>query len=254
MKNKFTVLSLFCLLGMALECAAATASKQKAPAALKAGGVVLFKARGLPGYYKGSGTVIGPKEGGKYKVLTCAHCVDNTEGDGTFALNGKKYKITVESKDPKLDVAWCVLETKDTLPYALLAYADPKKGDFVWHRGHGVYTPGAVERGRVTEVNQDGWVFTTLPSSSGDSGAAIFDAAGRVVGIVCTSTAVPGPGFGGGRGLLGCLKCCKDKPGVKKPTARPKAGKCKCGKDCECCACKPQAKPKAKPKIKKVGC
>lgn len=183
------------------------APKVNKPRPRKAVGVVLFRYKEGAGMRKGSGTVIGPRrKSGRWHVLTCAHAVGDAK-EGTIEIMEKVYNITVEAVDKTSDIAWCATGTDapDDLPYALLATKEPRKGDDVWHCGWGVYTPGDLEVGKVVRVDE-GWIGTTLPTSSGDSGAAIFNWKDEVVGVVCTSTFVPGPGYGSGRGVLAALK------------------------------------------------
>lgn len=180
--------------------------------------------------HAGSGTIIGPKVGDKYYVLSAQHVVHGYK-EMTVVLDGKEYKAKVELGDVKTDVAWLSVRTKKELPFALLATAPAVRGDVVWHKGFGVDKPGNVERGHVTYVGRDN-LATTVSVDSGDSGAALFNTENRVVGVACWKSAMIGPGDGGGPTLVSILRL------QEKLCKCPLIPECKCGceegKTCRC--------------------
>ncbi len=143
----------------------------------------------------GSGTVVAC-ELGKSLVVTNKHVVQ--DGDGRFSISngGKNYPGRLLTTDDKADLAVIVVDAE--LPVAPLALDEPKKGTKViqW---------GCDSRGNLTMVEKQGEVvgvmpridnmgdlLTTIEAYEGDSGSAIFNFEGRVVGVTWAKTKLAG--------------------------------------------------------------
>lgn len=141
-----------------------------------------------------SATIIGPRRAdGRYWVLSAAHCCDKI-GERWVARfrDGRTTGLVVSAISRGADYAWLLTDVDTSrYPYALLADADPKPGEKVWHAGYGTDNPGNREEGEVVDgPNRDGQIHFKLSVSPGDSGGGIvLDAQGRIVSSVCCTTA-----------------------------------------------------------------
>jgi len=147
----------------------------------------------------GTATVIGPRRAdGRWDVLTAAHVVRGAER-ASLAVGGKSVKLVVAVTDEKADVAWLVTEVAhEHLPFALLADRPAKAGEALWHKG---CTSGECEGKALPTTNEIGTLWTDLPGSFGDSGAAIFRKSdGRVVAVL---TGSPNHGAREGKQVIG---------------------------------------------------
>lgn len=145
---------------------------------------------------RGSGTVIAC-EGGRSLVLTNAHVVPTAEGRVTVSAGGRAYrakylagsKVTtwdngdgtggMEIDGPDL----ALLTVEAEFPAAELAETAPGKGAALrqWgFAGRGASEGPRVKSGRVTDP---AGLWGTLDQRPGDSGAGLFDDAGRLVGV-----------------------------------------------------------------------
>lgn len=133
-------------------------------------------------------TIVGPRRSdGRWDLLTAAHCVERVGTKGTAVLkDGRQFPFTTRYVNHSVDFAWCVLDTKENLPFALLADKCAQPGASCWHAGYGVDRPGNVEEGVVTfcgDAQQQ--ARFRLSVSSGDSGSGIFLAgSGLLAGVV----------------------------------------------------------------------
>jgi S1-C subfamily serine protease len=136
-------------------------------------------------------------EGGRSLVLTNAHVVPGAEARVTVTAGGRQYrakylagsKVTtwdngdgtggMEIEGPDL----ALLTVEAELPAAELAPGAPGKGDRVrqWgYAGRGASEGPREKAGRVTDP---AGLWGTLDQRPGDSGAGLFDDAGRLVGV-----------------------------------------------------------------------
>ncbi|MFB9685884.1 S1C family serine protease [Amycolatopsis plumensis] len=153
---------------------------------------------------RGSGSAVVFADGGL--LLTNAHVVsDHRRGVATFA-DGSEVPFDVVGADPLSDLA--VVRTRgETPPAAVLGDADRLVvGQLVVAVGNplgfsGTVTAGVVSalgralpvrQGRTTRVIED-VIQTDAALNPGNSGGALADSAGRVVGV---NTAVAGVGLG----------------------------------------------------------
>lgn len=122
-----------------------------------------------------SGVAIGPQT-----LMTAQHCMDTP----LQAVNGARVKVEGIGRD-KRDLATIKIAGTSFKQWARIG-APLKQGDRVRWFGNpaglpNVYREGYVVRAQTSEVLIDARGF------SGDSGAGIFDSAGRVVGVLTGS-------------------------------------------------------------------
>jgi S1-C subfamily serine protease len=155
----------------------------------------------------GSGVVITPDG----FMLTSAHVVaGSNRGSASFA-DGREFDIEIVGTDPLSDLA--VLRASGaTLTPALLGDASRLKvGQLVVAIGNPLGFAGSVTAGVVSALGRslptragsvtrlvENVIQTDAALHPGNSGGALADSSGRVVGI---NTAVVGPGIGQGLGL-----------------------------------------------------
>ncbi|MDA7916073.1 Do family serine endopeptidase [Verrucomicrobia bacterium] len=136
----------------------------------------------------GSGVIVS-KDG---YILTNAHVVENaTKIEVQFADGKTTHEATVIGADPNSDVAVIKIDASN-LSSIILGNSDHLEvGDAVlaignpMNVGHTV-TRGivsAVGRGGLGMVNYENFIQTDAPINSGNSGGALIDAQGRLVGI-----------------------------------------------------------------------
>jgi S1-C subfamily serine protease len=167
--------------------------------------------RGAPGgrrpHGAGSAVVISPDG----FLLTSAHVVDGASAGAAAFADGRELDVQIVGSDPLSDLA-VVRASGGGLPAATLGDADELRvGQLVVAIGNPLGFAGSVSAGVVsalgrslaTAVGRPGRVVENVIQTDaalhpGNSGGALADSAGRVVGI---NTAVVGPGFGQGLGL-----------------------------------------------------
>jgi S1-C subfamily serine protease len=155
----------------------------------------------------GSGVVVTPDG----FMLTSAHVVSGTDrGEASFT-DGTEHMIEIVGTDPLSDLAVVRASGRDLQPAVLGDAAKLKVGQLVVAIGNPLGFAGSVTAGVVSAIGRS---FATRSGSTtrfvenviqtdaalhpGNSGGALVDSAGRVVGI---NTAVVGPGMGQGLGL-----------------------------------------------------
>jgi hypothetical protein len=134
-------------------------------------------------------TLLSPeKTPGYVPVLTAAHCADRVGDSFTVTLkDGRKYTAVCKLINRSADIAIGVIQTKDVLPFAVIAKEDPPIGTVIWHQGYGVNKPGNYEEGKVASLPKgNGQIQMDLSVSSGDSGSGIFRKDnGEIISVVC---------------------------------------------------------------------
>jgi len=155
----------------------------------------------------GSGVIVTPDG----YLLTSAHVVGRTRSGSATLSDGRELMFEVVGSDPLSDLA--VIRVPDTdLPAAVLGDADDLRvGQLVVAIGNPLGFSGSVTAGVVSALGRsfpaqgrrsarmvENVIQTDAALHPGNSGGALSDSAGRVVGI---NTAVVGPGIGQGLGL-----------------------------------------------------
>ena len=151
----------------------------------------------------GSAVVIAPDG----YLLTSAHVVEGGSGGGASLVDGRDLRFTVVGRDPLSDLAVLRTDARDLVPARLGDAGELRVGQLVVAIGNphgyaGSVTAGVVSAlGRSLPVGRRGGpqrlvenvVQTDAALNPGNSGGALVDGRGTVVGI---NTAVAGIGLG----------------------------------------------------------
>jgi serine protease Do len=151
----------------------------------------------------GSGVVITPDG----FTLTSAHVVARTEGKGRASLvDGRELEFAVVGSDPLSDLAVLRVDARDLVPAELGDAERLRVGQLVVAIGNPHGFTGSVTAGVVSALGRslptrsganvrvvDNVIQTDAALNPGNSGGALADGRGRVVGI---NTAVAGVGLG----------------------------------------------------------
>jgi len=148
----------------------------------------------------GSGVIV-TKDG---YILTNNHVVDGTDEVKVSLQDGRKLTAKVVGTDPQTDVAVLKVDGED-LPYVELADSDQiEVGDVVLAIGNPYGIGQTVTSGIVSATGREAigleyedFIQTDAPINQGNSGGALVDAEGRLVGI---NTAIFSP-TGGNIGI-----------------------------------------------------
>ncbi len=133
-------------------------------------------------------------------AVTNNHVVDKADTVEVTADDGKTYTAKVIGTDPRTDLALIKVEGRNDFPYAKLADAAPRVGDWVVAVGNpfglgGTVTAGIVSaRGRdIGAGPYDDFIQIDAPVNKGNSGGPTFDVDGNVIGV---NTAIFSPSGG----------------------------------------------------------
>jgi S1-C subfamily serine protease len=151
----------------------------------------------------GSGVVISPDG----FTLTSAHVVARTEGKGRASfVDGRELEFAVVGSDPLSDLAVLRVDARDLVPAELGDAERLRVGQLVVAIGNPHGFTGSVTAGVVSALGRslptrsganvrvvDNVIQTDAALNPGNSGGALADGRGRVVGI---NTAVAGVGLG----------------------------------------------------------
>jgi S1-C subfamily serine protease len=148
----------------------------------------------------GSAVVISPDG----FTLTSAHVVARTDGSGRAAfVDGREHDFSVVGSDPLSDLAVLRLDANDLTPAELGDAEHLRVGQLVVAIGNPHGFTGSVTAGVVSQLGRslpvaagrivDNVIQTDAALNPGNSGGALADGRGRVVGI---NTAVAGVGLG----------------------------------------------------------
>ncbi len=130
-------------------------------------------------------------------ILTNNHVVEGADEDGIMVVlpDGKtKYQATVIGRDPRTDLAVLKVEAKRKLPAVTLADSDKLEvGDVVLAVGNPFGIGQSVSSGIVSALGRgfgilgrqgyEDFIQTDAAINKGNSGGALVDAEGRLVGI-----------------------------------------------------------------------
>jgi serine protease Do len=137
-------------------------------------------------------------------MLTSAHVVDRTDGSGRAAfIDGSEHDFELVGADSLSDLAVLRLDTRDIPPAELGDAERLRVGQLVVAIGNPHGFAGSVTAGVVSQLGRsltvargrivDNVIQTDAALNPGNSGGALADGRGRVVGI---NTAVAGIGLG----------------------------------------------------------
>lgn len=132
-------------------------------------------------------------------AVTCAHVINGVDRVVAKLPDGRSYEVSVYAMDTRLDLAAIRLEGAFDLPYLQTGGA-VQRGDRVYTIG---YPGGGAEKlsaGKVTnpaytENALEPFIESSTVSLSGNSGGALVNRFGRVVGVVSKSPASGSPSY-----------------------------------------------------------
>jgi serine protease Do len=142
------------------------------------------KAEGL-----GSGVIVSADG----YILTASHVIDGAEKVKVALASGEKeFEARIIGSDPATDVAVLKLDIKTNLPAATMADSDKLEvGDIVLAVGNPLGVGQTVTQGIISGLGRNGFginayedfIQTDAAINQGNSGGALVDAEGRLVGI-----------------------------------------------------------------------
>jgi S1-C subfamily serine protease len=157
--------------------------------------------RGAP---LGSGSAVALSSDGY--LVTSAHVVAGGDGGRLDLADGRQLRFRVQGRDPLSDLAVLVAEHGDLQPARLGDASALRVGQLVVAIGNPLGLAGSVTAGVVSALGRslptrsgsqvrviDDVIQTDAALNPGNSGGALADSAGRVVGI---NTALAGTGLG----------------------------------------------------------
>lgn len=144
-----------------------------------------FRSRGL-----GSGVIIR-HQGGKYYILTNYHVVKGADEVSVRLYNDKTYNVRQVGGDERSDIAVLELETKDSLSVIQIGDSDKVEvGDIVLAIGSPYGFTASVTQGIISAKGRKGpvgnvseFLQTDAAINRGNSGGALVDLYGRLIGI-----------------------------------------------------------------------
>jgi len=147
-----------------------------------------FRSQGL-----GSGIIVR-NYSGVYYVLTNDHVVANTSEIRVATMNGTEYAAKIVGRDPRRDLAMVSFRSNNVYPLAALGNSDSVRvGDWAIAMGNplGQQFSFSVTMGIVSAVGRTGgpggnindFIQTDAPINQGNSGGALVNIRGEVIGI-----------------------------------------------------------------------
>src|SRR6266536_2784289 len=121
-------------------------------------------------------------------TLTSAHVIERTDGGRASFVDGRELEFEVVGSDPMSDLALLRVDARDLRPAELGDAERLRVGQLVVAIGNPHGFAGSVTAGVVSNVIQ-----TDAALNPGNSGGALADGNGRVIGV---NTAVAGVGLG----------------------------------------------------------
>ncbi|MHB8382896.1 MAG: DegQ family serine endoprotease [Candidatus Binataceae bacterium] len=144
----------------------------------------------VPREYKQHGLGSGVIVSSDGYILTNNHVVGGAEEIHVTLMDKREFTAKVIGKDPKTDLALIKIDTKDSLPAAVLGDSDATEvGDWVVAIGNPfgfslTVTAGIVSaKGRILGGNYDDFLQTDASINPGNSGGPLFNTSGQVIGI-----------------------------------------------------------------------
>jgi len=151
----------------------------------------------------GSGVIIDADEG---YIITNYHVIEHAKEITVSLVSGYQYKANVVGKDPQSDIA--LLQIKSDQPLVAVKLSDSDQlqvGDFTIAIGNPFGLGQTVTSGIVSALGRSGlnvqnlenYIQTDAAINSGNSGGALLNLKGELIGI---NTAIIGP-YGGNVGI-----------------------------------------------------
>lgn len=128
-------------------------------------------------------------------IVTNEHVIRNSKLI-TVKLRGKDYQATVAYVDPKIDIAFIKLNTKDKFRAVKLAdFKKIKIGQTVYMYGHPLGIPNVLTKGIISKkaINKQGAIifFTDSELQQGNSGGGLFNSKGEYLGVPSLKFIIP---------------------------------------------------------------
>jgi Do/DeqQ family serine protease len=148
-----------------------------------------FRQQGL-----GSGVIV-QRTGNRVYVLTNNHVVGDADEISVTLNDGREFNALLVGGDPKKDLALVVFETREDVPVARLGDSDNLyAGDWVLAVGNPLGFESTVTAGIVSAIGRDNlsdtsiagftdYIQTDAAINQGNSGGALVNSAGEVIGI-----------------------------------------------------------------------
>ncbi|GHV82166.1 hypothetical protein AGMMS49991_07240 [Spirochaetia bacterium] len=153
-----------------------------------------FRSSGL-----GSGIIVR-QDKGVYYVLTNYHVVNEANEIAVAVNDGKEYPATLVGKDERKDLAMVSFKTGDFYPLAVLGDSDALKvGDWAIAVGNPLGFMSSVTMGIVSAMGRTGgpgnnindFIQTDASINQGNSGGALVNIRGEVIGINTWEASAP---------------------------------------------------------------
>ncbi|MDR2193103.1 MAG: Do family serine endopeptidase [Treponema sp.] len=159
-----------------------------------------YRSQGL-----GSGIIVR-QDKEAYYVLTNNHVIDGATEIFVVMSTGKEYPAALVGKDDRKDIAMISFKTTDTWPIAVLGDSDSVKvGDWAIAVGNPLGYMSSVTMGIVSALGRSGgqannindFIQTDASINQGNSGGALVNIRGEVIGINTWIATNTGTGFMG---------------------------------------------------------
>ncbi|CAH1393642.1 unnamed protein product [Nezara viridula] len=125
-------------------------------------------------------------------LVTCSHVINygnNTPVEVTFGGESYNAKILCcSSKDDILDLAFLQINPDTPLPSCTFYDKNPIKGEAVYVVGYKYFWDNSlqlVSKGTVLKHEEQGPIYTSCITHSGNSGGGMFEKDGKLMAIVC---------------------------------------------------------------------
>jgi serine protease Do len=149
--------------------------------------------RSIPVSALGSGIIVS-RSGNKYYVLTNNHVIDNATSISVKLNDQRTYKAAVVGNDAERDLAMVSFTSSDAIPVAALGNSSELQvGDIVFAVGNPLGFESTITMGIVSAVGRKGpdnsstsntgYIQTDASINEGNSGGALVNVQGQVIGI-----------------------------------------------------------------------